>query len=95
MVAFSGIGHVALRVRDIERSLEFYTRHLGFPEMLRLAYSDGSLFLIYLRIAGGSDFDYRPLFSFIIGLTVSSAAFVSMGLFFMNDPKISRAQPMS
>jgi ABC-type transport system involved in multi-copper enzyme maturation permease subunit len=40
------------------------------------------LFLIYLRIAGGSEFDYRPLKSFTIGLTVSSAAFVSMGLFF-------------
>lgn len=40
------------------------------------------LFLIYLRIAGGSEFDYRPLFSFTIGLTVTSAAFVSMGLFF-------------
>src|SRR5262249_28126166 len=40
------------------------------------------LFLVYLRIAGGSDFDYRPLFSFTIGLTATSAAFVSMGLFF-------------
>jgi ABC-type transport system involved in multi-copper enzyme maturation permease subunit len=40
------------------------------------------LFLIYLRIAGGSEFDYRPLFSFSIGLMATSAAFVSMGVFF-------------
>jgi lactoylglutathione lyase len=59
MVAFSGIGHIAIRVRDIERSLEFYTKRLGFPEMLRLACSDGSLFLIYLRI---TDTQYLELF---------------------------------
>jgi ABC-2 type transport system permease protein len=40
------------------------------------------LFLIYLRIAGGSEFDYRPLFSFAVGLAATSAAFVSMGVFF-------------
>ncbi|HTU88929.1 MAG TPA: ABC transporter permease [Gemmataceae bacterium] len=40
------------------------------------------LLLIYLRIAGGSEFDYRPLFSFSIGLAATSAAFVSMGVFF-------------
>lgn len=40
------------------------------------------LFLIYLRIDGRSGFDYRPLFSFAIGLSVTSAAFVSMGIFF-------------
>ena len=40
------------------------------------------LFLIYFRIAGGSEFDYQPLFSFTIGLIATSAAFVSMGVFF-------------
>jgi len=40
------------------------------------------LLLIYLRLAGGSEFDYRPLFSFTIGLAATSAAFVSMGVFF-------------
>ncbi len=39
-------------------------------------------FLIYLRLAGGSEFDYRPLFSFSIGMIATSAAFVSMGVFF-------------
>ena len=40
------------------------------------------LFLVYLRIGGGSDFDYRPLFSFAIGLSATAAAFISMGVFF-------------
>lgn len=40
------------------------------------------LFLVYLRFAGQAPFDYRPLFSFLIGLTVTTAAFISMGVFF-------------
>jgi ABC-2 type transport system permease protein len=50
------------------------------------------LFLVFFRIAGGSDFDYRPLFSFTIGLTVTSAAFVSMGVFFSS---LTRSQVAS
>jgi ABC-2 type transport system permease protein len=50
------------------------------------------LFLIYLRIGGGAPFDYRPLFSFAIGLTVTSAAFVSMGVFFSS---LTRSQVAS
>jgi ABC-type transport system involved in multi-copper enzyme maturation permease subunit len=40
------------------------------------------LFLIYLRIDGGSPFDYRPLLSFFVALCVTGAAFVAMGVFF-------------
>jgi ABC-2 type transport system permease protein len=40
------------------------------------------LFLISLRVEGGQPFDYRPLLSFGIGLAVSGAGFLSMGLFF-------------
>lgn len=46
----AGIGHVALKVADIERSLEFYRDRLGFAEMMRLHRDDGSLWLVYLRI---------------------------------------------
>lgn len=44
-----GIGHVAIRVRDVARTLEFYVGKLGFQEMLRLD-RDGRLWLLYLRI---------------------------------------------
>jgi ABC-2 type transport system permease protein len=40
------------------------------------------LFLVSLRVEGGQPFDYRPLLSFFIGLAVSGASFLSMGLFF-------------
>jgi ABC-2 type transport system permease protein len=40
------------------------------------------LFLIALRVGGGESFDYRPLFSFMVALSVIGASFVSMGLFF-------------
>ena len=35
-LGLSGIGHVALKVADIGRSLEFYRDRLGFAEMMRL-----------------------------------------------------------
>ncbi|HEX3350065.1 MAG TPA: VOC family protein [Acetobacteraceae bacterium] len=58
MAQFASLGHVAIRAKDIDRSLAFYAK-VGFPEMLRLFYDDGSLFLIYLRI---TDDQYLELF---------------------------------
>lgn len=49
-LGLNGIGHVALKVADIERSLEFYRDRLGFAEMMRLNGDDGALWLVYLRI---------------------------------------------
>ncbi len=40
------------------------------------------LLLLAIPVSGGNVFDYRPLLSFLIALTVCGAAFVSMGLFF-------------
>jgi ABC-type transport system involved in multi-copper enzyme maturation permease subunit len=40
------------------------------------------LYLLALRIQGGEPFDYRPLMSYLIAMTVTGAAFLSMGLFF-------------
>ena len=49
MAAFATLGHVALRVNDLDRSLDFYTK-LGFPEFLRLNNADGRPWIVYLRI---------------------------------------------
>ncbi len=59
MQGITSIGHVAVRVADIDRSLAFYTGRLGFPEMLRLHRDDGSLWLVYLRV---TDEQYLELF---------------------------------
>jgi ABC-2 type transport system permease protein len=40
------------------------------------------LFLIAFRVGADTNFDYRPLLSFAVGLLVTGAAFVSMGVFF-------------
>lgn len=49
MPAFKSLGHIALRVNDLERSLEFY-RKLGFEEFLRLTQTDGRPWIAYLKI---------------------------------------------
>jgi lactoylglutathione lyase len=55
----AGIGHVALKVADMGRSLAFYCGKLGFSELMRLDRQDGSLWLVYLRI---TDTQFLELF---------------------------------
>ncbi|ACM27847.1 VOC family protein [Rhizobium rhizogenes] len=57
------IGHVAVSVKDIERSLDFYVNKLGFEEMFRLE-QDGRLWIVYLRI---TDTQYLELFPDAVG----------------------------
>jgi lactoylglutathione lyase len=50
LAGLKGIGHVALKVADIGRSMAFYRDRLGFAEMMHLDKPDGGLWLVYLRI---------------------------------------------
>ena len=59
MQGIVGYGHVAIKVTDLDRSLDFYRDRLGFPEMLRLKNDDGSTWLVYLRI---TDDHYLEIF---------------------------------
>lgn len=45
-----GLGHVAIKIADVERSLGFYVGKLGLQEFLRLNKDDGTLWLVYLRV---------------------------------------------
>jgi ABC-type transport system involved in multi-copper enzyme maturation permease subunit len=58
------------------------SKFLGAWIFFMLLWIPWGLFLVSLRVEGGQPFDYRPLLSFFIGLAVSGAGFVSMGLFF-------------
>lgn len=58
MQEITSLGHVAIRVRDVETTLDFYVNKLGFSEMMRLD-RDGRLFLVYLRI---TDDQYLEVF---------------------------------
>jgi lactoylglutathione lyase len=60
MKNITGLGHVAIKVNDVERAMAFYTKVLEFPEMLRLHHDDGSLFLIYLRITDDAYLEIFP-----------------------------------
>jgi lactoylglutathione lyase len=64
MQGFTSLGHVAIRVRDVKRTLDFYTGKLGFREMLRLDREDGRLWLFYLRI---TDDQYLEVFPEAVG----------------------------
>lgn len=63
MKGIASIGHVAIRVKDIDRSLAFYVGKLGFPEMFRLE-RDGRLWIVYLRI---TDDQFLELFPEAVG----------------------------
>ena len=68
MQGITGLGHVAIKVTDLDRSLDYYINKLGFPEMMRLHKDDGSTWLVYLRITDqqflevfpGADSDRAP-----------------------------------
>ncbi len=59
MKGVTGLGHIAINVTDLDRSLDFYTRMFEFPEMMRLHKDDGSTWLVYLRI---TDDQYLEIF---------------------------------
>jgi lactoylglutathione lyase len=59
MEGVTGLGHVAIKVTDLDRSLDYYCNMLEFPEMLRLHNEDGSTWLVYLRI---TDEQYLEIF---------------------------------
>jgi lactoylglutathione lyase len=58
MKGISSLAHVALKVKDMDKSLDFYVGKMGFPEMFRL-HRDGKLWIVYLRI---TDDQYIELF---------------------------------
>ena len=59
MLTVSSIAHVAIRVKDAARTLDFYTNKLGFSEMMRLD-RDGRLWLVYLRITDDQFLEVFP-----------------------------------
>jgi len=61
MNLFKQLAHVALKVKDLDKSLDFYVNKLGMTEMMSLARPDGSpgVWLVYLRI---TDDQYLELF---------------------------------
>jgi lactoylglutathione lyase len=55
-----GLGHVAYKVTDIDRSIEFYCKKLGLKEAFRLNHENGELMLVYLKVAEGQFIELFP-----------------------------------
>jgi lactoylglutathione lyase len=47
--------HTMLRVRDLEKAVDFYTKVLGFKQTSREDYPDGRFTLCFLRASGDPD----------------------------------------
>lgn len=44
--------HTCIRVKDLEKSMEFYTKILGFKEARRLDFPEFKFTLVYLALDG-------------------------------------------
>ncbi len=56
---FDGLGHIAIKVNDLDASLAFYEK-LGFPEILRLLNDKGKPWIVYLRITDNTLLELFP-----------------------------------
>lgn len=74
-------GHNAIRVKNIEKMLEYYVHGFGFEEAFRILNEDGSLRIVYLHISEGQYFelclggDVRPEFDDAKSLGLRHVAF--------------------
>ena len=59
MHGLKAIGHVAIKVKDVDKSLDFYVNRLGFPEMFRLN-RDGRLWIVYIRLTDSQFLEVFP-----------------------------------
>lgn len=71
-------------VEDISVVLSKFTAAMI---MFTLVWLPFGLYLIALRIGGGTPFDYRPLVGFFLALLISGSAMIAMGLFFSSLTK--------
>ncbi|MBM3214379.1 VOC family protein [Candidatus Poribacteria bacterium] len=55
-----GLGHVAYRIADLERSLDFDCRGLGLSEAFRLLGDDGKPWIVYIRLSGDNFIELFP-----------------------------------
>jgi lactoylglutathione lyase len=59
-VAYQRCRPVAIKVTNLDRTLDYYVNKLGFSEMLRLNKDDGSVWLVYLRITDDQFLEVFP-----------------------------------
>ena len=59
-IAFTGIGHIALRCKDYEREMRFYTEELGLKKAFDLVDDNDEVWITYIRVAKGQYIELFP-----------------------------------
>jgi hypothetical protein len=71
-----------LLTAPVDETQVVLSKYFAAVIMYVVAWVPFGLFLTAIPLGGGPPFDYRPLLSFFVGLLVTGAGFVGMGLFF-------------
>jgi lactoylglutathione lyase len=88
-LAVDSVVHIALRVKDLERSLSFYRETLGFLEMSRSLYSDGSVLCVYVR---ASERQFIEIFPAGVGESAPDESAVGIIHFCLAVPDVNEAR---
>ncbi len=71
----------------VEETVVVASKFLAALVLFLAVWVPWGLYLVALRVEGGTPFDYRPVVGFAVALLFSGAAFVSMGVFFSSLTK--------
>lgn len=56
--------HTMIRVKDLEKSVDFYTKKLGFVESRRKEYPDKDFDLVFLTLPGSNDYELELTYNY-------------------------------
>lgn len=56
--------HTMIRVKDLEKSVDFYTKELGFVESRRKEYPDKKFDLVFLTLPGSKDYELELTYNY-------------------------------
>ena len=56
--------HTMIRVKDLEKSVDFYTKELGFVESRRKEYPDKDFDLVFLTLPGSKDYELELTYNY-------------------------------
>ena len=56
--------HTMIRVKDLEKSVNFYTKELGFVESRRKEYPDKKFDLVFLTLPGSEDYELELTYNY-------------------------------
>lgn len=80
MKGVTGFEHIAIRARDVETMVRFYTESLGLAEMARLFSDAGDLRLVYIRLTDTQCLEIFPGATDTMAISPQSAGVFHIGL---------------